>query len=310
MGDFIVALPTLAALRRAFPEAALEAAAPAAWLPLAGDWAGVLRPLEAADWGFLHGDAPPPARMAGMDLAVVLRPDPAGDMRRALLAAGIRRVLVHNPTPDGPAHIIDHLNRSLAVLGIEAPAWPDLRGRFTPPGLRESGDGSPRPGVAAIFHGAVVLHPGSGGQAKRWPAERFRLLAQWLAGHGKRPVIVLGPAELERGEERFWQGEGWPVVPAPTILELGAGLAAARLYAGNDSGASHLAAAVGCPALALFGPTDPAIWAPRGPHAWHLRAPGGLGDVNRPPSMANLSFETVRDFISGQLSDTDFTDIG
>jgi ADP-heptose:LPS heptosyltransferase len=48
------------------------------------------------------------------------------------------------------------------------------------------------------------------------------------------------------------------------LYELGAWLATAAVYVGNDSGISHLAAAVGTPVVTLFGPTDPAIWAPRG----------------------------------------------
>ena len=55
------------------------------------------------------------------------------------------------------------------------------------------------------------------------------------------------------------------------LYELACWLASARLYIGNDSGITHLAAAVGTPVLALFGPTDPAIWAPRGPHVRVLR---------------------------------------
>ena len=50
------------------------------------------------------------------------------------------------------------------------------------------------------------------------------------------------------------------------LYQLGLWLAKARLYIGNDSGISHLAAAAGTPVLALFGPTDPAVWAPRGPN--------------------------------------------
>jgi ADP-heptose:LPS heptosyltransferase len=48
------------------------------------------------------------------------------------------------------------------------------------------------------------------------------------------------------------------------LYELACWLASARLYIGNDSGITHLAAAVGTPVLALFGPTDPDVWAPRG----------------------------------------------
>ncbi len=71
----------------------------------------------------------------------------------------------------------------------------------------------------------------------------------------------------------------WPV------RTLGAALSRAGLFLGNDSGASHLAAASGAPTLALFGPTDPARWAPVGPSVATLRAPGGV--------LANLSVDAV-----------------
>jgi ADP-heptose:LPS heptosyltransferase len=57
------------------------------------------------------------------------------------------------------------------------------------------------------------------------------------------------------------------------LYELARWLAQARLFVGNDSGITHLAAAVGTPVLALFGPTDPAVWAPRGPHVQVGRTP-------------------------------------
>lgn len=57
---------------------------------------------------------------------------------------------------------------------------------------------------------------------------------------------------------------------------LGATLARAALFVGNDSGVAHLAAASGAPTLTLFGPTDPAIWAPVGPSVASVRAPGGV----------------------------------
>jgi ADP-heptose:LPS heptosyltransferase len=59
------------------------------------------------------------------------------------------------------------------------------------------------------------------------------------------------------------------------LYGLGCWLRQARLYIGNDSGISHLAAAVGTPAVTIFGPTDPAVWAPQGAHVTVIRAPGG-----------------------------------
>lgn len=101
----------------------------------------------------------------------------------------------------------------------------------------------------------AVIHPFSGGPRKNWPIEKFRRLAQGL----------------ERTMEVRWCAgrEDPPIAGAVRIddlYELACWLAKARLYAGNDSGITHLAAAVGTPVLALFGPTDPAVWAPRGAH--------------------------------------------
>ena len=62
------------------------------------------------------------------------------------------------------------------------------------------------------------------------------------------------------------------------LYELACWLATARIYIGNDSGITHLAAAVGTPVVALFGPTDPRIWAPRGPHVRVIAKPA-LADI-------------------------------
>jgi len=96
----------------------------------------------------------------------------------------------------------------------------------------------------------AVIHPFSGSARKNWPLSRFRELAERLA----MPVQwCAGPDEQLDGAVRF-----------TGLYELARWLAGARIYIGNDSGISHLAAAAGVPVAAIFGPTDPAVWAPRG----------------------------------------------
>lgn len=98
----------------------------------------------------------------------------------------------------------------------------------------------------------AVLHPFSGSAAKNWPLERFQELAARLG----RQIPVewcAGPEEPLECAQRF-----------PDLYELACWLARARVFIGNDSGTAHLAAAVGSPVVALFGPTDPRVWAPRG----------------------------------------------
>lgn len=96
----------------------------------------------------------------------------------------------------------------------------------------------------------AVIHPFSGSQRKNWPLDRFFELARRV----RAPVQwCAGPSEELDGAMRF-----------EDLYDLACWLATARLYIGNDSGISHLAAAVGTPVVAIFGPSDPAIWTPRG----------------------------------------------
>lgn len=96
----------------------------------------------------------------------------------------------------------------------------------------------------------IAIHPFSGSAHKNWPLDRFRELA------GELPLPVewyAGPDEEMNGAQRV-----------DDLYQLAERLASARVYAGNDSGITHLAAAAGATVVALFGPTDPAIWGPRG----------------------------------------------
>jgi len=125
-----------------------------------------------------------------------------------------------------------------------------------------SSDGIPRIRCSVKREGFAVIHPYSGSAKKNWPLEKFRRLASrlervmpvlWLRGHEDPPL-----------EE---------AVEIDDLYEVACWLARARLYIGNDSGITHLAAAVGTPVLALFGPTDPRVWAPRGTNVRIARWP-------------------------------------
>jgi len=118
-----------------------------------------------------------------------------------------------------------------------------------------SGDAVPRIPCEAARENFAVIHPFSGSPRKNWPFTRFRALA----------------ARLERVMPVRWcAGEEDPPLPEAVrfddLYDLACWLAKARLYIGNDSGITHLAAAVGTPVLAIFRATEPAVWAPRGPH--------------------------------------------
>jgi hypothetical protein len=114
--------------------------------------------------------------------------------------------------------------------------------------------------------GFAVIHPFSGSAKKCWPLDRYQMLAARIEPH--MPV-------------RWCAGPEEPLADAVHIddlYDLACWLATARVYIGNDSGITHLAAAVGTPVVALFGPTDPRIWAPRGPRV-QVIARSALGDI-------------------------------
>jgi ADP-heptose:LPS heptosyltransferase len=91
--------------------------------------------------------------------------------------------------------------------------------------------------------------------------EEFVALARELESRGRSVTWSLGPAE----EQMRVSGMASVIHPATPVM-MARELAAARLYIGNDSGVTHLAAAIGCKTVAVFGPTDPKVWAPRGPN--------------------------------------------
>jgi hypothetical protein len=106
---------------------------------------------------------------------------------------------------------------------------------------------------------SVVIHPFSGSPRKNWPLASFEEVARRL------PLPVEWTAGPEEALDRATRFEN--------LFDLARWLAGAALYIGNDSGITHLAAAVGVPVVALFGPTSPDIWAPRGANVRVLREP-------------------------------------
>ncbi len=104
----------------------------------------------------------------------------------------------------------------------------------------------------------VAIHPFSGSKRKNWPLASYKALAASLP---IRTEWTAGPEEELDQAIRFQD-----------LGKLSYWLSGARLYIGNDSGITHLAAALGIPTLALFGPTEPAKWAPRGDNVTVMRS--------------------------------------
>jgi len=113
----------------------------------------------------------------------------------------------------------------------------------------------------------VIIHPGSGGREKCWHLDNFCKLAETLARKDMQVLFLLGPAELERFDDKATkriEGVG-KCMSGLGLVEVMQILVCADLYIGNDSGITHLAAALGAPTLAIFGTTDAKLYGPIGP---------------------------------------------
>jgi heptosyltransferase-3 len=134
--------------------------------------------------------------------------------------------------------------------------------------------GEPRIGVPrAPKENFAVIHPFASSTAKRWPLGNFRRVAKEL---GIPVKWCAGPEEEFEGAVRF-----------EDLYQLGCWIAKARVYIGNDSGISHLAAAVRTPVVAIFLTTDPEVWAPRGGHVRVLQRPDVAEVVKAAGSMVS-----------------------
>lgn len=230
IGDSILTLPALECLRADYT----EVWAPSPVVPLIR-FSDRVRSIASTglDLLGLPGIEPPPPlvdSLRGFDSICSWYGSNREEFRDCVRGLGLKfRFLDALPPAGERIHAADYFLREAGCTG---PASPRI----------DTGSGE-RGGYA-------VIHPFSGSPRKNWPLDRYRELARRLA----LPVEwCAGPSEVLEGAVRF-----------EDLYELACWLAKARLYIGNDSGITHLAAAVGTPVVANFGPTDPAIWSPRG----------------------------------------------
>jgi len=211
-------------------------------------------------------DLPADLRGAFAPFQAVIAYTASADLLRGLTRAASSAELVAHPPlppPSGP-HAADWLVQAITKLAttpvLSAPTFVASAAETE----------RAQPWLDRLGTGFLAVHPGSGAPRKNWPADRFVALAERLTA-GRPFLLVEGPAD----EHAVAPASRLPSAVRARDLPprvLGAVLARAGLYVGNDSGVSHLSAAWGAPVLALFGPTDPAQWAPVGPRVRVLRA--------------------------------------
>jgi len=277
IGDFILTLPVLEALRQRWPDAEIELVGYPHVAVLARE-AGLADRVDSLDRaGFARFFAARPSfspeqadYIQSFDLVISFLHDPQGVVAANLHAAGARQVIYGSPIVTA-GHAVDHLLKPLETLAIYAAG--------AVPVLRISEESRARGLQLLEARGvrgrAVAIHPGSGSPKKNWPADRFIELARRLMRRDTGVVFVLGEADgAARGRIMAELPEVPRIEQAP-LPELAGALSCCAGYVGHDSGITHLAAAIGTRVVALYGPTDPDRWGPRGGHVRILRAPGG-----------------------------------
>ena len=264
LGDFVLTWPILLGIARTMAQCRVVAVVAGDKGRLAEQVLRVEHRDAEAGWPALHaprGDLPdrPITLLANARRVVSLVSQPGSDWARNVARLAPRaEVTFLDPPPrnltgrHAGQFLIDQLADD-ALLHAGAM------------GMRES---LLKTGLMPKLHdpaGPVLLHPGSGSPTKNWPPDRWAALADRLVGTGRRVRLVAGEAEANLNVP------GHDVQRPADLSELLFLLRGAGGYVGHDTGPTHLAAAVGLPTLALFGPTDPLVWQPLGPRVAVLR---------------------------------------
>ncbi|MEW6488412.1 MAG: glycosyltransferase family 9 protein [Thermodesulfobacteriota bacterium] len=252
LGDFVLSLPAVFRVVQAYPDLQWSFWGPPERLALLPGF-GAAPPELLRSGHTLWGDSPAPEAVAALRGGQVILAF-GGRVAPAWWTPPGPRVLgVASFPPRGGAWVPAHQGRQLEAQGVAPPRtpwFPSWRREVLP--HREAAE--------------ILLHPGSGDPRKNVPAPVWAEVLGALRVRTQLPVtLVLGPAERERGGWEALSGAADRVRPCESLTDLLAVLARARLFLGNDAGATHLSAALGIASVAVFGPSDPTLWRPMGP---------------------------------------------
>ena len=278
IGDFILTLPAIAALRRQFPAANLEILGypHIAQLALAGGLVNALRPIEAQALAgfFARGGELAEGLVdyfSDFDLIISYLYDPDAIFQDNVARCTPAQFIVgpHRALDAQGDHATKVYLKPLERLAIFDPD-PIPRLSFVPAERRVSEPESSSP---------LALHPGSGSERKNWPEAKWaELLARLIEISSMSLLLVGGEAE---GDRLSRLAAGLPsdrvrVAQSLALSDLGRRLARCRGFVGHDSGISHLAAAVGLRTLVMWGETALQVWRPPSDNVVVIQHPDGL----------------------------------
>jgi heptosyltransferase-3 len=291
LGDFIVTLPTLRLVREKWPGAHIDVLGHPHIAEI-GLGRHYLDGVRSVNHGPLSAFFTPRAVLdpswmdyvGSFDLVASYFYDPDGLFLANLQRCHPARILTH------PPRVRDGFGRPAAYhfAGLVDPLGLTLGEDAASDIFPASGDAGAAEAFLAGLKPAtrlIAIHPGSGGESKNWPVESWARLGRRLAedNPGSTLLLVEGEADAHPALALLEAWKDLPLLRARwlPLPILGALFRRATLFLGHDSGVTHLAAAANraLPIVALFGPTDPAVWAPPRPGVEVLRSPFGLGSL-------------------------------
>ena len=278
LGDIVHAMPTCAAICRAYPKARLTWLVKREWVGLVERIEGVDRvwPVESTFKGWLSQVSPLRAERFDLvvDLQGLFRSAAIGWLSGSPLLVGFangregspwfysRRV----PVPQVEMHAVDRYLLVAKAVGAEE-GTPEFRFRIPQTDYDAVDRLLSRSGVTPGTSW-VAMNVSARWQTKRWPAASFAEIADRLQQEGSGAVVMIGGPD-ERTDvaavSRMMKTPAIDLAGATTVGLLPALLSRASLLITNDSGPMHIAAALGTPVVALFGPTSAARTGPYGP---------------------------------------------
>ena len=278
IGDFILTLPALKAMRDAYPTAQIEILGYAHIASLAHKrfYADAVRSIEyGALSRFFARQAELPDDLAeyfsDFDLIISYLFDPDLIFQTNLKRAGAEEIIIGPGKLDKSAHAARQLAKpmvtglGLALSSTNARVFPSTEDYAAVASI-----------VSDLTQPVIALHPGSGSEKKNWPLVHWIELGNRLLASTNfvgSLLVITGEADQAQAAqlETAWKNPRARFVsnlPLPIL----AALLEKSIFAGHDSGISHLAAAAGAKCVLLFGPTDPKIWAPTGDHVEVIRS--------------------------------------
>jgi len=269
LGDLVLLAPAVTALART---ARVALSVQRAVAPVAAGLMPVTLgpPVDGAAMSSLFGSGKVEASVAawlqGADVVHSWLGVRHPDLETGVARAGIAQLHCHSVhRDDGPEHVGLAYAADLGICTPLAPPRLRLSPSATAPLWKKD------PGAR------LVMHPGAGARAKRWPVDRALALAEEWSRRGGEVTILCGPAEEDLVSQ--WQRTSYSVVTDVDLPSAALLLESALLYVGCDSGISHLAGALARAGVVLFGPTSPERWAPRGGRLWALPIDTSVADI-------------------------------